>query len=77
MNVPVIEFEKYLCEITKLVKGQHQCTFFRRSVFFGLKFSLNLLEYEAKGFINEKKNFCLISRFSWGVQGVSYGYSKL
>ena len=38
-------------------KEQHQCKFVRKSVFFGSKFSLNLLEYEAKGFIHEKKNF--------------------
>ena len=46
------------------LKTQHQCKFFRQSVCFGLKFSLHLLEYEAKGFIHEKKNFCSISRFS-------------
>ena len=39
----------------RIFKGQHQCKFFRKSVFFGLKFSLNLLKYEAKGLIHEKK----------------------
>ena len=53
-------------------KGEHQCKFFRKSIFFGLKFSLNLLKYEAKGFIHENFFFCLISRFSWGVSGVSH-----
>ena len=43
-----------ICEKAE-IKGQHQCQCFRKSVFFGLKFSLNL-EYEAKGFIH-KKNF--------------------
>ena len=39
------------------LKGQHECKFFQKIGFFGLKFSLNLLKYEAKGFIHEKKIF--------------------
>ena len=60
------------CDSRRNFKGQHQCKFFRKSVFFGIKFILNLLEYEAKGFIHEKKKFCLISRFSCGVSDVSH-----
>ena len=62
--------------VEQLIKGQHQCKLFRKSFFFCLKFSLNLIEYEAKGFIHKKKNFCLISRFSWGVSGVSHTQHK-
>ena len=58
------------------LKGQHQCTFFIKSVFFGLKFSLNLLEYEVKGFMHEKKKFLFnfafflrhIDRLSYSTQ---------
>ena len=37
------------------LKGQRKCKFVGKSFFFGLEFSLNLLEYEAKSFIHEKK----------------------
>ena len=43
---------------------------FSENRFFGLKFRLNLLEYEASLHTWKKKNFCLISRFSWRVSGV-------
>ena len=46
------------------LRGNTSVNFLENRFFFGLKFSLNHLEYEAKGFIHEKKNFCLISRFS-------------
>ena len=45
-------------------KGKPRVHFSENRFFFGLKFSLNLLEYEAKGFIHENVFFCLISRFS-------------
>ena len=49
-------------------KGQHQCKFFRKSVFYYLKFSLNLLEYEAKGFIRE--NFFFLFNYAFFLRRV-------
>ena len=59
------------------IKRQHQCKIFRKSFFFGLKFSLNLLEYKAKGFIHEKISFLFNFAFLlWRVGRLSYGYSN-
>ena len=55
-----------------VLRGKTSVNFSENRFFFRLKFSLNLLEYEAKDFINEKKNFCFISHFSWDVSGVSH-----
>ena len=49
---------------------------FQKIGFFGLKFSLDLLEYEAKGFIHEKKNFLFNFAFLRRVGRLSYGYLR-
>ena len=57
--ISLLELHIFFCKWIYLykrkvdIKGQNQCKFFKKSVFFGLKFSLNLLEYETKGFIHE------------------------
>ena len=50
---------------------------FSENRFFGSKFSLNLLEYEAKGFIHEQF-FCLfnIAFFLRCIGRFSYGYLR-
>ena len=58
------------------LKGQRKCKFVGKSFFFCLEFSLNLLEYEAKSFIHEKKkilfNFAFflkrVGRLSYSTQ---------
>ena len=56
----------------KVLRGNTSVNFSENRFFFCLKFSLNILEYKAKGFIHENFFFCWISRFSWGVSGVSH-----
>ena len=67
-----------LCDVTKIwkkstiLRGSNSVNLAENRFFVGLRFSLNLLEYEAKGFIHETFFFCLISRFSWGMSCVSH-----
>ena len=63
-----LEFALRVIPISQKFKGQHQCKFFRKSIFFGLKFSLNLVEYEAKVFIHE--NFFKVKTFLRAVGGL-------
>ena len=54
-----------------VLKGQHQCKLFRKS-FFLLKIQFESSRIWGKRFHSWKFFFCLISRFSRGVSGVSH-----
>ena len=68
---------RYQGELFIYIKGQQQCKFFRKSAFLSLKFNLNFLEYEAKGFIHETISFLFnFAFFLRRVGRLSYGYLR-
>ena len=59
------------------LRGNTSVNFSENRFFFALKFSLNLLEYEAKGFIDENKKFLFFFAFFLRRVGrLSYSYLR-